>query len=245
MASLTLFGYVPGSSVAHRLEIRCKLFAYLVLSGLLMGGPPLLLPVAAAGLLAAYRVARISVRGFLAQVRPLLLILALLVISRALPAMEAAESDGAALLAGALDGLAEAGRLLALVGLSNLLIATTRLGDMEAVLSGLGRNGRTLGTLLRLTLSLVPRLFGTAGVVREAMAVRRTRRKTSPLRELLTFARTFLFRTVDTLDSLVEALEIRSPVGETSRRGMRAPRFGEVVGVAVLSCGGVFLAYVL
>lgn len=190
--------YVPGDSVLHRASARVKLAVLAV--GLLVlaivrtpaavaGGAVLLLLLAV--------VSRVGIRRFAAQVRPVLLMAALI---------------GAfqVWLAGPRTAVLVAGSLVVAVAAAGLVTLTTRTEDLLDTLVGALRPFRRFGVdperaalLLALTIRSIPLLADLARQVQDA------RRARGAERSVRAFAVPLVIRSVRHADRLGEALAAR------------------------------------
>lgn len=159
--------YRPGTSVVHRLPAGMKLFA-LAASGtaLFFVSGPVLLVACLLAVLALYPVAGLSFREALAILRPLLIILAILVLAHAW-------------LNGWVVAAASGLRLASLVLLAGVVTLTTSASAMmaaiETALSPLARFGvdvEKISLALSLALRFIPMIAAVGSEVREAQRAR-------------------------------------------------------------------------
>lgn len=191
--------YLPGASVIHRTPPAAKLLAVFAGGTLLLATTDLrVLAAAAAGVGVLYGLAGIGWRAALAQLRPVLLMLAVLCAVQWL-------------FAGAPAAAAVGLRLLALVMLATLVTLTTRVSDMvrvvERALRPLGRVGvptDKVSLAISMTLRFIPLLSRVVWEVREAQRARGLERS------MLALAVPVLVRTLAMADQVAEAIDARS-----------------------------------
>lgn len=201
MASLSLFSHAGGSGPLHRLDPRLKLGALLITYGAiflagLLGQLPVVLLLAAALILA-----RLPVRPLARSLRPFLLFLLFIFSVR--------------LLTGSLcEALLMAVRLFLTLMASILFTATTGVREIrQAVVWCLrlipGLPAERLGTMLSLTLSLIPLLFERAGRTMEALQARLACRRKNPLQRILYTASPLLISGIRLSGQMSMAMEAR------------------------------------
>jgi biotin transport system permease protein len=190
--------YVPGTSVVHRAPPGLKL-ALLAAFVLVLGiwRTPAVVAAGLAVVVAVTALARLGARPVLAQVRPVLLIVAVVAAAQ----VWLADARTAAVVAGSL--------LLAVAG-AGLVTLTTRTQDLlDAVvvvlrpLRRVGVDPDRVGLVLALTVRTVPVLAGLAAEVRDA------RRARGAERSVRAFAVPLVIRAVRHADRLGEALAAR------------------------------------
>lgn len=191
--------YRPGCSVVHRLPAGVKLVALLVsiVAATVFVRTPPAVAILAAGVAALFAVARVPWRTALAQLRPVLWMLAIIGVFQVLTT-----SPGRAVVV--------CGLLLISVALAALVTLTTRVTDMlDAVTRALGPLRRVgadperIGLLLALAIRCVPVL---AEIVREVADARRARGLQWSITALVT---PVLVRSLRTADAMGDALAAR------------------------------------
>jgi biotin transport system permease protein len=190
--------YVPGTSVVHRAPPGLKL-ALLAAFVLVLGiwRTPAVVAAGLAVVVAVTALARLGARPVIAQVRPVLLVVAVVAAAQ----VWLADARTAAVVAGSL--------LLAVAG-AGLVTLTTRTQDLlDAVvvvlrpLRRVGVDPDRVGLVLALTVRTVPVLAGLAAEVRDA------RRARGAERSVRAFAVPLVIRAVRHADRLGEALAAR------------------------------------
>lgn len=191
--------YRPGGSVVHRTPAGVKLAGLLVsitLATVFVRTPPAV-AILAAVVTALFAVARIPWRTALAQIRPVLWMLAIIGVFQVLTTSPA-------------RAVVVCGLLLFSVALAALITLTTRVTEMlDAVTRALGPLRRVgvdpdrIGLLLALAIRCVPVL---AGIVREVADARRARGLQWSITALVT---PVLVRSLRTADAMGDALAAR------------------------------------
>lgn len=191
--------YQPGNSLVHRLPAGVKLWLLFASIAAVTAGvrEPLAVAIAAAVVAAMFAVAGIGWRVALAQLRPVVWMLAVIAIFQVV-------------LTSPERAVVVCGVLLLSVALAALVTLTTRVGDMlDAVTRALGPLRRfgvdpdRIGLLLALAIRCVPLL---TGIVREVAEARRARGLEWSMTALVTPA---LVRALRTADAMGEALAAR------------------------------------
>ncbi|MBF6354181.1 energy-coupling factor transporter transmembrane protein EcfT [Nocardia higoensis] len=191
--------YQPGNSLVHRLPAGVKLWLLFASIAAVTAGvrEPLAVAIAASVVAAMFAVAGIGWRVALAQLRPVVWMLAVIAIFQVV-------------LTSPERAVVVCGVLLLSVALAALVTLTTRVGDMlDAVTRALGPLRRfgvdpdRIGLLLALAIRCVPLL---TGIVREVAEARRARGLEWSMTALVTPA---LVRALRTADAMGEALAAR------------------------------------
>ncbi|RFC63363.1 energy-coupling factor transporter transmembrane protein EcfT [Fulvimarina endophytica] len=191
--------YRAGNSVLHRMRAGVKLVALALFGTLLLSLPSLWLAASALFLVClAYAVAGFGLHTLLAQIRPLLIVLAILF---------AAQIWLADLTAAGLS----VARLAALVLAAGLVTLTTRtedlVGAIHATLSPLERFGVDAGKVslaISLTLRFIPLVSQVVDEVKEAQAARGSRKP------VVTLIVPVIIRLLKSADAIAEAIDARS-----------------------------------
>jgi len=191
--------YQPGDSLLHRLPAGAKLLLLLaaIVAVTVVVRAPLAVAIAAAVVAGLFAVAGIGWRVALAQLRPVVWMLAVVAVFQVL----LTSPERAVVVCGA---------LLLSVALAALVTLTTRVSDMlDAVTHGLGPLRRfgvdpeRIGLLLALAIRCVPLL---TGIVHEVAEARRARGLEWSMTALVTPT---LVRALRTADAMGEALAAR------------------------------------
>jgi len=217
VAQLNAFGYRPGRSVLHGLDVRFKFGALFMLMLTVMNCGAL--PLAVMSLISAAAARRLgfSLRGILTELRYFLLLLGLVFAARAfttsgtpLPALPwlAVSREGMQL------GAVTVWRLFLVVFLGILFVATTRAAAIKAAVVWFLRPfprlpAQRIGTMLGLVLRFVPLIFLQAGATLDAQRARGVESRRNPFYRLTCFAIPFLRRLFLSADRITEAMEAR------------------------------------
>ncbi|MEQ8964690.1 MAG: energy-coupling factor transporter transmembrane protein EcfT [Azospirillaceae bacterium] len=203
--------YVPRSSPIHALPPGLKVVA-LMAAGTAVFLIPDPLPVAGALAVVAglYALARIPARVALAQIRPVLLVLAVIFAAQAL-------------LDHWTTGLLVVLRFATLIALAALVTLTTRASAMiEALERGLaplrhlGLDPAKIGLALSMALRFIPVIAGITREVREAQRARGLDRS------IVAVAVPVLLRTLKMADDIAQAMEARGYGGPTGPAAVAA-----------------------
>ena len=217
MAQLNAFGYRPGSSVLHGLDVRFKFGALLMLILTVMNCG--FLPLAVMSLISAVPARRLglSLRGILAELRYFLLLLMLVFVARAFTT-HGAPLSGLPWLPVSREGI-QAGavivwRLFLVVFFGLLFVATTRTAAIKAAVVWILRPfprlpAQRIGTMLGLVLRFIPLVFLQAGATLDAQRARGVESRRNPFYRLTCFAIPFLRRLFLSADRFAEAMEAR------------------------------------
>lgn len=211
------FAYQPADSMVHRLDVRCKflMVCILALSVFQTGFPALGILLATQFLL--LRHLGISLQASLYELRFFLIFLVLIVGVRALVV------PGTPLLTvgflvlsrqGCLEGIVLAVRMLVVVFLGQILIATTRPAEIKAAVEWFlkplpGVPAARIGTMLGLLLRFMPLIFLQASKTRDAQRARGIENRKNPIYRLTRFSLPFLRCTFESADRLTLAMAAR------------------------------------
>lgn len=217
MAQLNAFGYRPGKSVMHGLDVRFKFGALLLLMLTAMNCGPL--PLAVMSLFSAVAARRLglSLRGIFAELRYFLLLLVLVFVARAFTTPGTSLSDLPWLPVsreGIQAGAVTVWRLFLVVFLGLLFVATTRAAAIKAAVVWFLRPfprlpAQRIGTMLGLVLRFIPLVFLQAGATLDAQRARGVESRRNPFYRLTCFAIPFLRRLFLSADRFTEAMEAR------------------------------------
>jgi len=217
MAELTVFGYLPGNSRIHRLDVRFKLLCLVMLSlSILQTG------FSGAGLLfcllclTIIRI-RLSPAAVFREIRYFFVLLLFIFISRALstPGHVFREFAGIRLTyEGLLDGTLVCARLLVIVLLGLCLVATTRTADIRAAVVRLLKPvpfipEKRVGTMLGLMIRFIPVILNQARETAEAQKARGIENRKNPVYRLTRMVIPLMRRIFSDADHLVTAMEAR------------------------------------
>lgn len=217
MAQLNAFGYRPGRSVLHGLDVRFKFGALFMLMLTVMNCGAL--PLAVMSLISAAAARRLgfSLWGILTELRYFLLLLGLVFAARAFTTPGTPLPDLPWLPVsreGMQVGAVTVWRLFLVVFLGLLFVATTRAAAIKAAVVWLLRPfprlpAQRIGTMLGLVLRFVPLVFLQAGATLDAQRARGVESRRNPFYRLTCFAIPFLRRLFLSADRFTEAMEAR------------------------------------
>jgi biotin transport system permease protein len=217
MAELTGFHYRPGYSMLHRLDVRMKL-------ALVAASSMACLHLSAAGLLllglallATARMTRAAPAVHARELRWLGLLLAVVLIARAL------STEGTVVLAmwtlvvsreGLVDGGLVCLRLILVFLIGAVFVASTRPGDIRAGVQWFFKPlpflpARRIGTMLSLIVRFIPLIFEQVSRTTDAQRARAVENRRNPVYRMVKFGIPLLRRIFETSDRLVLAMEAR------------------------------------
>lgn len=212
MGELTTIGFNPGLSLVHRLDPRTKQAMMMVLSVVsVWGGIPFLLILSAtlAVLLHAanLRVCRLirEIRYFLFFLLFVFVLRAVTIDSRWIPAIR---------LAAAHDALLVCWRLLLVVLMGILLMATTRIAHIRAALVWYMKpiplvDGKMMATMVGLVVRFLPVILFQASEISDAQRARGIERRKNPFIRLMKFSIPLFRRVFACADELAVAMQAR------------------------------------
>ncbi|MEE4607702.1 MAG: energy-coupling factor transporter transmembrane component T [Desulfobacteraceae bacterium] len=212
MAELSAIAFRPGRGRLHRLDPRFKI-AILVLTGAATAyAAPAGLAILSALMAAGVRDARLPLRRLLADIRPLLIMLAFVAAVRAFtipgpsiwPPLPVSRP-------GLAQGLLFAWRVLVVVCGGILLSATTRTWALRAAVAWLlapfpGVPAQRAATMIGLVVRFIPEVLHQGALVREAQQARGIAACRNPLRRLYLWVAVLMRRTLLKSDHLALAM---------------------------------------
>lgn len=217
MAELTFVRYHPGLSVLHRLDVRVKLLATVLLAISAARGGFVDLLFLGALICAGFLTVRPSMARRSAGILWWMGFLGLVWAARALG------TSGTAVVSiwgltvtreGALDGLLVAGRL-AVIGLAGLLLVlSTRSSQVKAGVQWLlrpipGLPAARVAAMLSLLLRFIPMIFDQAAKTSAAVRARCIERRRNPVYRVKHYALPMLRRLFEDTDNLILAMQAR------------------------------------
>jgi energy-coupling factor transporter transmembrane protein EcfT len=217
MAELTAFSYRPGSTFLHLLDMRCKLVCMLSYSLAILAAGPRGLLFACMMLTWILSICRISVGSIFSELRYFIVLLLFIILLRTLT------SPGNAVLvigffkatgAGLADGLLMAWRLISIVLLGLVFVATSRPSEIRTGAAWFLKPvpfipEQRVATMIGLLVRFVPLIFGQVRSTGEALRARGIEQRKNPLYRLRYLAMPLLWRTFDHADKLVDAMTAR------------------------------------
>ena len=212
MGELTTIGFNPGQSPLHRLDPRTKQAIMMVLSVVSMwGGLPFLL-ILSATLAVLLHAANLSVCRLIREIRYFLFFLlfvfgvrAMSVDSSWIPAIRPAAAT---------DALLACWRLLLVVLMGILLMATTRISEIRAALVWYMKpiplvDEKMLATMVGLVVRFLPVILFQASEISDAQRARGIERRKNPLLRLMKFSIPLFRRVFFCADELTVAMQAR------------------------------------
>jgi energy-coupling factor transporter transmembrane protein EcfT len=217
MAELTFVRYQPGTSVIHRLDVRIKLFALILLA--ISAARADLGDLAIMGILVAcgFLVARPQIKNFSGGLLWWLGFVGLVFASRALTSA-GPPVFGFGLFTISHEGLQAGARVagrLAIIGLMGLLlVVSTRPMELKAGIHWLlrpipGLPAGRVATMLGLVLRFIPMIFEQAGKTSAALKARAIEQRRNPFYRIKYFALPLTRRLFEDTDNLILAMQAR------------------------------------
>lgn len=217
MAELTVFGYYPGRSSVHRIDIRLKLFLTALLSLAGLGAGLRGLAFLSTVLVMAVLNCRLPLKSAVREIRLFLILILFVGGTRMLttPGTTVAsfwvfqvtrEGVTAALLVG--------WRLLTVVLLGLVVVATSRSSDIRAAIAWFLKPvplvpARRVATMIGLMVRFVPVIFDQIRKTIDAQRARGVESRKNPLYRIRTLGIPLIWRTFDNADKLVDAMSAR------------------------------------
>lgn len=212
MGELTSIGFIPGCSAVHRLDPRTKQGLLIGLSMLSLGGTPLFLFLLNLASFWGLHCAGIRLRRLVIEIRYFLVFLGAIFCVRTfifsggwLPVF-----DGAA----AGEALMVCWRLLTVVLMGLLLMATTRMAHIRAALVWYFKpiplvDEKMAATMVGLVVRFLPLILMQAADISDAQRARGIDRRKNPLVRLMRFSIPLFQRVFLSADELVAAMQAR------------------------------------
>jgi biotin transport system permease protein len=217
MAELNVFGYRHGRSLAHRLDVRCKLVSLLLLTSAVVAAAPVMMGPFTLGLLLCWAALRLPLP---APGREWVLFSAFLIAvfaARALstPGVAVADWNGWRLTReGLLQGAVVVWRLLMILGLGTIFVTTTRPSRLKAAVQWLLGPvpfvpARKAATMVGLIVRFIPVLLQQVRETQNALAARGGVRRRLSLRRVRYLVLPTMRRVVLAADQLSLAMLAR------------------------------------
>ena len=212
MGQLTTIGFSPGHCLLHRLDPRTKQLLLIGLSAAALGGGALFLATLTGLLGILFATAGIRIGRLIAEIRYFLIFLLFILGLRAL-----VFDDGwmPTVSAGSLTtALLVCWRLLVVVLMSVLLMATTRTAHIRAALVWLLAplpliNAKVAATMVGLVVRFIPVILFQALEISDAHKARCVQQGKHPLRRLTRFTIALFRRVFSSADELAAAMQAR------------------------------------
>lgn len=217
MAELNFFGYHYGQSFVHRLDVRCKLVSLLLLTSAIVAAVPATMGPLSLGALLLWGSLRLPLQMLGREILAFLIFLLLVFVVRAL----ATPGDPWIVWGGlsiAQEGLREGGivawRLLMILVIGLVFIATTRPSDLKAAVQWLLRPipfipASKAATMVGLIVRFIPVLHQQIRETQSALAARAGRRPRFSLRQIRHLVLPTMRRVVLAADQLALAMLAR------------------------------------
>jgi biotin transport system permease protein len=250
MAELSVFGYRHGHSVAHRLDVRCKLIGLLLLTSAVVAAPPAAMGPLSMGAIGLWAMLRLPLRRLGREARFFMAFLLLVFAVRAIA------TPGVPLLAwqglsisreGLQQGAVVVWRLTMILVLGLVFITTTRPFHVKAAVQWLLRPvplvpGAKAATMVGLIVRFIPVLHQQVRETQNALAARGGgRRHLSPGRIRYLVLPT-MRRVVLAADQLSLAMLARGYQEDRSDPGLRAT---PADGLALAAAAAVLVAVLI
>ena len=212
MGAVSGLGYKPGASVLHRLDPRTKQLMVMGLGSACFLADVLFLGVLSSLIAACCFLAGIRLGIIVSEIRYFLIFLLFVFLVRILtvndsflPVVEVSQVAGALLFCW---------KLLLIVLMGVLLIATTRSADIRAALVwGLRPlpfvQEKAAATMVSLVVRLLPMILLQAGEIQDAMRARCIDNRKNPIIRLSRFSSQLFRRAFSRADDLVDAMQAR------------------------------------
>ena len=212
MGELTTIGFNVGQSILHRLDPRTKQVLMMGLSLVSVWGGLAFMSVLTLTLAMLFYAVNLNILRLLREIRYFLFLLVFVVIVRAVSLdsrwMPVVSSSAAA------DGLLIAWRLLMVVAMGILLMATTRIAHIRAALAWYMKpiplvDEKMAATMVGLVVRFVPVILFQAFEISDAQRARGIERRKNPLFRLMTFSIPLFRRVFLCADELTTAMQAR------------------------------------
>lgn len=250
MAELTVFNYRPGSSILHRLDVRVKIFLMICISLVSLQAPYLQLGILTGVLFGLCFNAGLCLKSSIYELRYFSVLLIFIFLARALSTVGSPVFKLSFInisQEGLIDGALVCWRLLVVVFLGLLFIATTRSSQIKAAVQWFLKPvpwipEAKVATMISLTARFVPVILNQANETAAAQRARLVENRKNPVFRLIILGIPLIRRTFENADNLAIAMEARcytenrtDPVLEFSKKD------GGILSLALLFC--IFLLF--
>ncbi len=244
MGDMNTIGFTPGHSPLHRLDPRTKQILLMSLSVASMWGELIFLLFFSLSLLLCVHAAGLRIHRLIFEIRYFILFLCFVFIVRTVtldhhwtPGVDARE---------AMDALMLCWRLLLMVVMGLLLVATTRIAHIRAALIWFLKpvplvNEKMAGTMVGLIVRFLPMVLFQAGEITSAQRARGIEQRKNPAGRMMIFAICLFRRVFLSADELTVALQARCynehrtlPELSFSRQDTVAFALGAIIGLTLL-----------
>jgi energy-coupling factor transporter transmembrane protein EcfT len=203
MAELTSFGYQPGDSLLHHIDVRFKILFIILISLICLNRHFLELGILTSLLLGLILHARLSLISGLKELRYFLILLFFIFVARVL------STAGPPVI-----GILVCWRLAFIVILGFAFISTTRPSAIKAGVQWFLKPvpfipEKKVALMMGLILRFIPVIFHQAGEIADAQKARGVENRKNPVYRLTKLAFPLMRRTFERADNLVAAMEAR------------------------------------
>ena len=217
MAELTVFGYRPGDSMLHSLDVRVKILSLIVIGLTSLNADPIGLSVFTAVSFALILNTRLRFMTVLKELRYFLVLLLFVFFARALsmPGSPAFELKGVILTReGLYYGTLICWRLLLVVLLGASFVATTKPSEIRAAVEWFLKPfpfipRKRVATMIGLIVRFMPAILDQAKETSDAQRARGIENRKNPVYRLKKLALPLLCKTFQNADELAVAMEAR------------------------------------
>lgn len=212
MGELTIIGFNPGRSLFHRLDPRTKQALLIGFSVISLWGNLAFLALLSAVLLLGFHGADVSISRLIRQIRYFIFFLCVIFCARTLTFSSGWIPTFNSILVG--EALLVCWRLLLVVLMGLLLMATTRTTDIRAALVWYLKpvplvDEKMAATMLGLVVRFLPEILFQAAEISDAQRARGIDRRKNPLVRLMRFSIPLFRRVFLSADELVAAMQAR------------------------------------
>ena len=217
MAGLTPFCYRPGSGFLHGLDPRFKLLFLAMISLSSLKANLFALPVLSALIIMMFLHIDMPLKSAIKEIRYFFLVLLFILAARALATPGAPVVQFGVISVtreGLVDGMMVCWRLINIVMLSLLLVATTRPAEMKAAAQNLLRPfpfipEKRVAVMMGLVMRFIPVILDQARETADAQRARGVENRKNPLYRFRKLVLPLFRRTFETADRLTLAMEAR------------------------------------
>ena len=234
MGELTAIGYSPGRSILHRLDPRTKQALLMGISLLSVWGGTVFLATLSLLLLLSFRAAGLGVARLFREIRYFLFFLLFVFAVRTVSL-----TDGWVPSVSLENGIGAMGvcwRLLAIVLMGVLLVATTRTADIRASMIWYLKpvplvNEKMAATMVDMVVRFIPMICFRANEVSDVLRSRGIERRKNPLVRLIKFTIALVRRVFLDADTFALAMQARC---YNEQRTVPVLAFSTIDGVSVI-----------
>ena len=216
MAELTIFAYLPGNTALHRIDIRFKLVAIIVLNIISLQSQLRSLLLLSLPILVGCILVKLPAYRSLREMRYLLLFLGILFFSRAI---EWNGGDITILLIpfsfeGAIDGALTCWRLMIIILSGLLFVSTSRPLDVKAAIEWFLKAipfvpEKRIALIIGLMIRFLPEILRQSSEIAEAQKARGIENRKNPVYRMAAFSIPLFRKIFESADDLATAMEAR------------------------------------